>query len=554
MALAFIASAFNGQCSANQQQNRPEATGTTVATVGSSKVTSMMVEQRSDIQRGQFQQLESIPPEIEGSLYAGVFDRLLEEAYILELARREQVAPTLDSAPQAIGSLFQQQLKSTRMQLELTGKLKPGASDKELSDVLKKEAGLTLEEARTQLETEFKKALEDPARRDQVFTQLSQPALIEKYRRGIQVSEADLKRSFDTLTFKRILFTGKRMVDAAASVQKAQADLTAGMPFEKTMDKHSTESPAAGKKRVSENIVTLQRRFVDSIPAYATLVNLKPGETSQAIELPEGVAIYKLISVKNEVPKDFSAKQGEYREAMMNERAASKMEAEIKKLKETVKPQWSSDAFKALSEYNYLTTNPEAPTGAERNTKLQDVAKLAASATLASEFLGPKVAGLVQYLAIDTVYNSVPQDQKKSFADERIASILAVLKFTESPSMRVMLVDLYAEQKKGPEASEQLLMAAQSNRSMTTTGQGLHNDIAGKLEMLKKQNLIPADMAQTAEEELKRWRIDKREQEKYEAEETKRMKAEQARLEAEAKKNAAKPVDRKDATKAKSGG
>jgi len=130
-------------------------------------------------------------------------------------------------------------------------------------------------------------------------------------------------------------------------------------------------------------------------------------------------------------------------------------------------------------------------------------------------------AALTFYGALDQMYNA-PGTDKAKLSDDRVASIEAVLQGSEDSTLRMDLVNLYAEKKQLDKAANALLLAAQSNSDFSGAGQQRFGEIAAKLQMLRGDKAFPNEVAVEIEKAQGNWRGQKIQFDKAQAEEKRR--------------------------------
>jgi hypothetical protein len=278
------------------------------------------------------------------------------------------------------------------------------------------------------------------------------------------------------------------------------------------------------------------------------LVGLTAGQVSPVVTLPEGKAIYKIVSITNSV-KDFDKNKDRYRKEYISQAAKQLLDKQIEEFKKSPGViTFLSPGYKAF--YDYSQAMASAEPGTSPTDKMQAVYEEAKQAESKNEGYDAKVATLARYAANNYLWGA-PGVDKAKLVPERIDTLLKVLENTESFDLRKELVDLYIENKQYDEAADQLLMAARNNSSYDATGYQHFSDIRDMLARMQKANQIKAPLVkeiQTAQLDWSRQRAEyekqqaeaKKEQAKQEAE----FKAAQAKAAAEekAKAKAAKPA------------
>jgi hypothetical protein len=321
------------------------------------------------------------------------------------------------------------------------------------------------------------------------------------------------------------------------------------------MNRYSTDLPPGAGKKVSEVTLHLNHSDLLSNPAMAPVLKLKPGQVSPIIDLPEGKAIYKLISVKNEAPADFAKNTKKYRDQYLQTRANEEVRMRMEKITKSDLIRFPLPGYKALHDYFNLLDPALLGDPAEYARRLRELADAAKAAATDSNNPGDDHAALLAwYAAVEDLWNRGKNDPKQADAlrKERTETLQAVLQQSESFQARMDLVDLGIEAKDADMAAQNLLEAARMNNTYDTTGEMHFRDIQTRLARLKITKLVSAEQAGLIEKEQQRWREDKAANDKAEKEfkaqqeeEKKKQAAELKKFDEEQKKMAAETKKQK---------
>lgn len=501
-----------------------------IAEVGKIPITFDSVDDLARQQTQQyFAQLESVPPELEANLQGGVLRQLVNQSLVMELARREGISLSDEQLLSMVAMQFDQSVASERKRLESEGKLKPDATAAEVDEAFKKESGQTLSQIRAKNDADVKTMLADPTGRSNVVAFFTNQALVNQYKKQATPTDDQLKRSFDTLVLKRILFNGEKG-DAVTQAQKVADEIKGGLSYEQAVDRYSTETPTPGKK-LSETTTTLTVGSIEGLPDFQPVLALKPGDISPPVRSGPGAVLYKLVERKNVLPPDFEKSKAGYADAYATQIANRKVTDAIQKLQEEGLIQWKSEGYHVL--YDFVTLLDKGnPLGHEQ--EFRELEQRAAAVTSGSDAAGTKPAALVRYLALQRLPAGTTEGEKDTLAQKKLEAIGNLLLTSESPELRLEMVDLLVERKDAL-ASKELLSAAQNNTSPTMVGQRAFSDIVARLEKLKALKLgDPKDIV-AIEKELERWRVDKKEYDEGQAEMKKLEEEQRKEAEAEAK-------------------
>ncbi len=511
LVFAFFAFSNCGQGRALQGGEGEQGESPTVATIAGSKLTSDAVQQaiQATIQKQSQNGAEPTPIQ-QAQISAQVLQDQVNSAAIMAIAQQDGVSFTDAALSKAIEDETNQQIQMARLQMTFSKELPQNATEQDFEAAFKKKTGLSLDEAKKRLTAQVEAAAKDKDQRGAVLAHYAQPLIIEALKARMNPTDEELKQSFDSYVVERILFSSAKG-DADANVQKAINDIKGGLSFEQAMDRYSNDVPQPGKK-LSQSILTLSAAQIDSDPSLKALRGLKAGQTSPVVTVPEGKAIYKVVKVTSAVPPDFEKNKARYRDQLVQTLASEQLRSQLDQFTHGNSVQWSSPGYKALYDYAQLASGSTASSN-DAMEKIYQEAKTAAST---SQGFDRMPAVLAEYAAFDGIWNS-PQTDKKKLVDERISVVNDVLQVTESPSLHLELVSLYAQQKQGEKAFEQLLSAAQMNHDTSTSGQKVFSDVAAETEKLHSAGVITAAQVEQVQKEQDRWKKEKTEADKAQA-------------------------------------
>lgn len=470
----------------------------------------------------QFQMGGELGPDLQTIMTAQALSKVVDQANIAALARQAGVKFT----DEEIRGLMTRELD----------RLARGTPE-EIKQ-FEQMTGQPLAQMRTQRLQELDKLLAAPGQRSALEAQFAGPLLVATYKARIKPTEADVRKSYDTWTVKRIVLraSGAAGEQPEARAQKVLREIRGGLAFEAAMNRYSDETPPE-KKRVSEQTSTVSMRDVLTNPDMRPLMNLKPGGVSEPVKTPEGPVIYKLISVKSDLPKDFEKRKAHYTEEYVDAVAQAQIGEALRKLRETPgNVTWQNQGVGALYAYNQtmsdrtISRDPKA-----LNDRLRTLVAQASEALTKAEPYGQKYAALALYGATNALYNA-PGADKAKLRPDRIKALEAILETTESPALRLDLAGLYEAEKNGQKAFDNLLQAASANMDTTNSGQTAFEGIGKRLSALQAAKLVTPEQVAQVEKEMRRWREDKLAADKMEAETRAQEEAARKQAEAEAKK------------------
>lgn len=496
-----------------------------VAKVGSYAITT------DEIDTMMKQQGALTNPQDEAMAYENVLKGIVTEALTLQLAEKSGIPLTDADLEKQAEAAIDQQLSMTKLQLVMQNKLKPTATDADFQAEVQKETGVDFKTFRAQRIKAITDQIKDPATRPQMAAGLGRPILEAAIVSKLNPSEDEVKKSFEVLETKRIYVKGS---DATATLNKALSEIKAGLSFEAAMNRYSNDIPSPGKT-VSESTTTVSAAMMGVEPAKKALLDLKPGEVSGVIAEDQGASVYKLISVKSNLPKDYEQRKAEYKNSYAQTLARNQVDKDLADLEKTTKIEWQSKGYKAI--YDLRTALENHGSNEDFKKALQAVEQEASAAN--NDSVGEKVAGLANYVASNTLWSMATDAEKKAMLDSHVDAINQVLEYSESTDLRLELCTLFMQMKKGPEAARSLIEAARNNNDVSDEGQRSYNAIMSMESKLKAAGLLAQGDEKALAVELDRWRSDKADAEKAIADQKKRDEEDLKQSEAEKKKDQA---------------
>ena len=537
-----IGMAFNN-CSRGQRIMALDAKGNkerAFATVGDVDLPSSMVDRAIDNQMQQSQLppdiLATLPPEYRIQTIAGGVSHAVQTAQIYEIARRNGYKPDDSEIKKTLHFTSEADFISNLLeQIKKTGQLKPDATQKDLEELAKPQLqGKTLHDVYTTQLGEIDKLLKDPAKRMELQLAGGQQYLMDKFSAGINPTDDEVKKGFETFEIKRIVIkSATPTADAAAKqrADKAYADLKAGKSFEDVMDSSTEEMSSDPKKKKSDNVLNLTQDMVEKLPDFKAILTLQPGAYSEPQKVTEGYAILKYVGKKVDIPKDYEAKKAQYKQQAISQQVQKKFKAEMDKIEKEVKPNFENKAYESAYRYQKATAMTPGPA---QEAEFKAVFDLAKSVTAADE--KPDVAAMVAVVTIQHLYDQPGADKNKLKAD-RIGALENYLTFNDSWAYRKEVIDSYKEKGDKAKAFDQILTAMDKNTKFDAQGQTTYSDISAKFLEIKTAGLVTADQEKQFRSKQEQWQNDKKNYDKQ-VEQEKKLKAEDDKKAAEEKKKA----------------
>ncbi|MBV6458352.1 MAG: hypothetical protein HONBIEJF_01479 [Fimbriimonadaceae bacterium] len=536
------------QCNNSQQgQNQPgakrEDNTPAVATVGGLNITSGMVQSAFD-QRQQQMRTAAPTPETELAAYGQAIYSWVDQGLRLEALRANGFNPTNEEVLKLAEPSIDMNFFMLKFQLEQSGQLKPNSTQAEFDELLKKNTGKDQATLRKEELAQIKENLADPKRKGTVLASVANELLREKLATKIQVTDDEIKKSFDTYKFKRIrVGTGP---DAPKKLEEAQAALKGGMSFEAAMEKYSNESAPPGKKK-AESTAELPYTSLISSAYYEPLLKLGKGGVSEPIEEPGvGPTLYKLIDITSKPPKDWEKTKEDTRKQLAAQKASAVAEAEVDKARKNAKIEWFSPGFKVLYEYTKVINDPELSKQANADPKIMRAIIDEAAKVPGEDSIGVRVATLTKFGAFNQIWLATKPADRAALETERLAILGETINVIESPDVRLDMADILVNKKDGKGAIQQLTSAANGNITTDALGQSRYSRIYSILEKVRRDKLATDEEIKAVEDIQKAWQQRSLEQAKFEEEERKMREDAAKRAEEERKKEMEKnkPVER----------
>lgn len=482
----------------------------------------------------QFGQPPKTPIE-KAQLYGEAVNGMVDQGAYAYLAQQMGADLSDNGIVNIVTKALDEDVTARREQAVQMKQLKANASEKEWDEAFKKQMGKTPAEYKKSTLDEIQKGLAEPAKRQDLVMRISPTAVAQLLSAKYKLSDEDLRKGFEAVTYKRIQL--KSEVPGKSAQERADAALKAikdGLKFETAIDRYSNELPTPGKK-LNESTFSATGTDIDSDPQFTPLGPLKVGEVSGAVDYSEGKVIYKVVSRKPTLPTDFENQKETYRRQAVMKR----VQAEVVKELDAVKDKPGNVVFDAPGykvAYDYIRL-----TGGTNGGKVIDPAKAKAvfeEATAVAEKNSDttaQAAAYVQYAMLGYV-QADPASTPDQLVKREIKASQTLLGFTFNFTVRMKLIDLLVKDKQNDEASRQLLQAARDIASFDANAMMQFQEVSNKrLELVSKKVLDPAvDKDLVAYQ--RRWITEKAESDKIEAEKRKQQEAEAKKLADEAKK------------------
>ncbi|MER3462544.1 MAG: hypothetical protein C4342_06045 [Armatimonadota bacterium] len=364
-----------------------------------------------------------------------------------------------------------------------------------LDEFVKKQTGQTLSEVIKQQEKRLEQTLLQPTERDRLRSQAARKKLQSKYESEVDTSDEALKRSYDEVTFERILITEGANADPMGKAREVLGRIRSGMRFEDAAAEYSDTKKPDGSPDLAP--MTLARIDLKVMPLYKGVAELNEGDVSEPVQTPTGVAIYRVRKVESKVPEDFDRKKTERANQLRASVSAAMVTRAVEDVIETDydKIQWHDEGWRLVFDLKRIMAG-QGPKGSERLAELRRIVDKAQSAVSSDADLPV----YVRYMAFSQLYAESSGEQKTGLEGLKAEVYAIVATVTRSTSFLFEYVDLLLEQKKGEEALGVLKSIVANSWEINDT----NRETVKKVERLKVQAANFAPPGSPAVEELQR--------------------------------------------------
>ncbi|MBX3095795.1 MAG: SurA N-terminal domain-containing protein [Fimbriimonadaceae bacterium] len=505
---------------------RPAPGSEFVVKVGSATVTGADLD---DSIRQLSQQSEP-DPSVQGQIQrtAGALYQVVQKNAMLVIANDRKVEVTPDTVRQYFKKAIAEEIETQRKTYITEGKLKADATDAQFNELFKKDRGSDPAAYLADNEKQLDEALKNPDQEKMVLENLMPNLVFENYKSTMEVSDEDLKATYDTFMLKQITFGDfdKPLEDRQKEAEAALAEIKAGAKFDDVMKKHNPEASAEP--------IEFGRNRLETTPGMEPIANLKKGEVSDVSAQFGMPTIFFVSDITQKIPEDFEKKKEDYRKEVIAQRAALKLQEDIKAYINGDRTQWGSDIYKGFYQYAELRSDPALMFNmGEMRTKMEEIEDLALTRTSIENpndlKPGDHLAPLLRFAAQDAYYAMLSEQEKSAMRPERIETIQAVLETTDDAGMRIELYSLLLADGDKEMAVDQLVQAVDVSRNFDLVADQNISRIRETIAKAEADKTVDAETLKPVKDALTNWTKEKAE---FLAEEAK-LKEEQQKADAE---------------------
>lgn len=444
---------------------------------------------------------------------------------------------------------FAEQLQQQKESMIMQKQLKANATDKEFKDALRKQMGRSVDEAIAQQMDQIKQTLSDPNQKEQMYASVAIETLRKKISDAVKVTEADYKRANEQLRLRRIFVESRKHQNAKQRIEDAEKRLKAGEAFEKLADELGDDVVAnvPGQKMPKGEMQAMSRSMIEMQPQLKDIAEKGAGYTSGVIDMGYGFAIYKVLEVKDGLPKDYAAKKDTYLKQFKQQKGGTEFQkwAEDfqKKLKADIKVK-SWDLLYRYSTEQRAQTAPKPQDVVDINVKYLKAAEVLLKNRASDPY--PQNALLLKLRTARMLASTPDYTDIKGKDAAKVAyrgALLECLNTWEDAGSRLSLFQDYLKEKKYKEAVEQLKVISRTAYSLSPQDSSMHFQVTEQIKLLKKAGYDSPDLQRLVAAEDK-YALQLREKQLRDAAEQEKMKEAQKKAEERAKADAAKKADK----------
>lgn len=508
--VGLVGTGFWGCLAGNPMQEGADPQNVEVFSVEGQKVTLRQVNEQIDQIRNRTGLGSISDPTFDFQFMASAISELIAQAVTANLAAERNVVVDDAYALRVASDSIDASIGQMRSQLIQSGDLKADATEAEFQKILEERIGMSAAEFKEKSIQDVKDRLANPDTRPQIIAVASESALQENYIATTQVTDEEVKKSYETYSLLSISFDKQDMglVERQAQAEKAMEELRGGADFLAVQKKYTTTP--------NTEPTPYNRAMLEEDPKLKPLASLKVGDFSQPIvEFGAIPRIYKLVSTKSDLPNDYATNKAVINEGYRRQKAGTMMQKAVAEAAKTAEIDWKSPGYEAV--YRVLSVNREGTMSPEQiKTELRAI--IEETNVAADDPAGSMPAILARYMAVQSLEFQSTEAEKKELAQTKIEVVTDLLNTTEHTPLRLELVDTYLLLDNKEMASQELLTAAMNNTGLEMINQSYFDSINTKLVAMETAGTISEENAKKVRAELVRWSQEKAEADRLQKE------------------------------------
>lgn len=476
-AILMGASFVTGQCNQSDHLNGLNgAEGSIVGSVDGIPITVAAIQSRAERLRQSRQ--GQTGAFMEAATMAAATAQAARDTAMIALLTKG-AAPSAAEVEKAAAQAVDQRLEGARMQILMQGQAKPDKVDAEFEKLVKAQTGKTPAQYKADEIASFKKAFADTSTKGAVLQELGPAILTTRLGAKAVGDDKSLREAYKTYVVKRIFFSDRSGAKetAAERAAKAEADLKAGVSFDKLMDTVGNDGAAPGKKP-HDSTESVPASVFDTRPELASLKGKPLMTTTPVVDVAGGKAIYQLVATQDATPPDFEKNKEKYRDQNAQRVGRDAFEKAITEVLDK-SSKWENEGYRALALAADALGKPAVV------TKAIDAAKTAIAAKDPTVQRLGAMAGLVA-TATFPGGSSDPAKESARLTMLEAAQKSGVLDATLS----LELADLYAKAKDGEKTTAALIATSRENGRYDAEGERIFREVGGKALKLQGAQVI----------------------------------------------------------------
>lgn len=502
MVASFLAIGFHNNPSQSNEQNAQN--GMTIAIVGNIPLSTKEVSDRyqSYIQASQ---MPTSPDAVtQASIYGAILNSELDNMLSVQEAKLKGITISDSDVLKSLQDQADQSYAQAKVEMMMRGSLKANASDADVDAAFKATTGKTLTEIKAEQQAQFTKVLSTEAGKQAAEVTVAKQLVISALAKQQVPSDEQLKNAYSTYSVKRIFFNA---TSGPNDLTEAQSQLKSGTPFETLIDRYTKDSSNSGKKPSAITIAIVPSQL--SQPPYNVLTKYKAGDVTDPIQVDNGTAIFKILSITPNLPKDFNQNKAQYQTTVAQALATQTYEADIKKLMAT-SVTWKSPAYENFFKFYQVSMDPTVSADVRKST-LDEVIKVTQPMATAASTEDSAIAALAFYNAVQLQYQYASAKDKDGMLDLRIAAAQSVQQVAPGAPLQLQLAQLMLQKRDFEGVIGSLQSAIDQNSDFGPSGDANLKQIKSYEADLKSLGKLTPDAEKSLNAAIASWQTSKAE-------------------------------------------
>jgi hypothetical protein len=431
-----------------------------------------------------------------------VLTEYVRGAAIASLATERGVSLTTENLKSTAEITAQQYVEQVRMQLSMTGQVSPTATPAESDKKFKEITGKTPAEATAEMVTQITSRFNDEKEKPTIIAALLPILVQKKYEDTLTFTEEDLKNSFAEYKFSVIRFDdlAKDLTERQKLANETLTKIKGGADFAKA------QTEAKPNAKPEEKSIGLTRAAMESTAELTPLGELKVGGVSEVVLSGGSPAIYKLIEIKPNLPKDFDKTKASLLAGGKTQRAQSQFQKDLQAKVKGLRPTFNDPGLEFI--YGLFADSAEMTD----QTKLKEflAERLAVGQEIAIEkTLYPNLVAATVNRIVEIQYSQANATEQEEMIDQRLEAAEGMLEYYEDGNYRLQLAEDLLGRKRTDDALLMTQNAAANNADFEQSGQIIYDRTKRLVMKAEKEKSWSAEAIADLRKELTRWETDR---------------------------------------------